>query len=180
MQRRRAQSPQRRGHRRGATPLRTTAPRLASAAAARFPDAMVGSRSTATRVTPGAISLSNSSHFALMPYSNWVKPVSVAARSRQAVDKAAPTGSDDDSEDDRYRRGHLLQCHHGGTADARMTSGASAPSSAAYWRIGRHRPRPTGYRSARCGRALQPNSCNRSAKTAAMRVCPSASWRSSS
>ena len=36
---------------------------------------MAGSRRTATRFTPGAICLSNSSHFALMPYSNVVKPV---------------------------------------------------------------------------------------------------------
>jgi hypothetical protein len=32
-------------------------------------DAMAGSRRTAARVTRGAISLSNSSHFPLMPYS---------------------------------------------------------------------------------------------------------------
>jgi hypothetical protein len=33
------------------------------------PEAIVGSRRTAARVTRGAISLSSSSHFALMPYS---------------------------------------------------------------------------------------------------------------
>ena len=34
-----------------------------------IPEARVGSRRTATRVTPGAICLSTSSHFALVPYS---------------------------------------------------------------------------------------------------------------
>ena len=43
---------------------------------------------TATRVTPGAISLSSSSHFPLMPYSNMGKAGGIAARPRQAVDKA--------------------------------------------------------------------------------------------
>jgi hypothetical protein len=41
------------------------------------PADMAGSRSTAACVTPGAISLSNSSHFPPMPYSNVVKPVAL-------------------------------------------------------------------------------------------------------
>jgi hypothetical protein len=36
---------------------------------------MVGSRRTAARVTLGAIALSSSSHFPLMPYSKIVNPV---------------------------------------------------------------------------------------------------------
>src|SRR5262245_22906595 len=41
------------------------------------PPAMVDSRRTATRVTRGATSLSNSSHFPPMEYSNAVKPVTL-------------------------------------------------------------------------------------------------------
>jgi hypothetical protein len=55
---------------------------------------MVGFRSTATRVTRDAISLSNSSHFALMPYSNWVNPVILPPGRAMLSTKAAPTGSD--------------------------------------------------------------------------------------
>jgi hypothetical protein len=42
-----------------------------------LPAAMAGSRRIAARVTPGAISLSSSSHFPLMPYSNRIKPVAL-------------------------------------------------------------------------------------------------------
>ena len=55
---------------------------------------------TAARVTPGAISLSNSSHFALMPYSNDDKAGGVAARPRQALDEA---GADRIGDDQRTR-----------------------------------------------------------------------------
>ena len=40
-----------------------------------IPSGMAGSRRTAARVTRGAISLSSPNHFALTPYSNWIKPV---------------------------------------------------------------------------------------------------------
>jgi hypothetical protein len=39
------------------------------------PAGVIGLRMTAARVTPGAISLSSSSHFPLMPNSNCVNPV---------------------------------------------------------------------------------------------------------
>jgi hypothetical protein len=41
------------------------------------PEAMARSRRTATRVTEGAISLSNSSHLAPMLYSKFMKPVTL-------------------------------------------------------------------------------------------------------
>ena len=41
------------------------------------PAVKVGSRRTATRVTPGATSLSNCSHFPLRPYSKLVNPVAL-------------------------------------------------------------------------------------------------------
>jgi len=42
-----------------------------------IPEATAESRRIAARVTPGAICLSNSSHFALRPYSNAMKPVAL-------------------------------------------------------------------------------------------------------
>ena len=53
---------------------------------------------TATRVTPGAICLSNSSHFPLMLYSKSMKPVALPPRPRQAVDEPAGDWIGDDRE----------------------------------------------------------------------------------
>jgi hypothetical protein len=58
-----------------------------------MPAAMAESRSTATRVTPGAISLSNSSHFAPMAYSNTVNPVVLPPGRARLLIKPAPIGS---------------------------------------------------------------------------------------
>ena len=51
------------------------------------------SRITAARVTRGAICLSSSSHFPLMPNSNWVKPVALPPGRARLATKPAPTGS---------------------------------------------------------------------------------------
>ena len=64
---------------------------------------------TAARVTPGAISLSNSSHFPLMPYSNSSETGGVAARPRQALDEAGADRIGDVREHDRHGAGRLLQ-----------------------------------------------------------------------
>src|SRR6185436_11863160 len=58
-----------------------------------IPEAMAGSRRTAARVTPGAISLSSSSHFPLRPYSNMRKPVALPPGRARLATKPAPTGS---------------------------------------------------------------------------------------
>ena len=58
-----------------------------------IPAVMAGSRRTAARVTPGAICLSSSSHFPLMPYSNAVKPVALPPGRARLSTKPAPTGS---------------------------------------------------------------------------------------
>ena len=58
-----------------------------------IPAVMAGSRRTAARVTPGAISLSSSSHFPLKPYSNWIKPVALPPGRARLSTKPAPTGS---------------------------------------------------------------------------------------
>src|SRR5258706_2734390 len=54
---------------------------------------MGGWRMTATRVTAGAISLSSSIHFPLMPYSNRVNPVKLPPGRARLSTKPAPTGS---------------------------------------------------------------------------------------
>ena len=71
------------------------------------------SRRTATRITPGAISLSSSTHLPLSPYSNRLKSGDVAARPCQALDEAGTDRVDDSHEYDRHGAGRLLQCDHG-------------------------------------------------------------------
>ena len=66
------------------------------------PADMAGSRITATRLTPGAISLSNSNHFVLRLYSNIMKPVALPPGRRQAVDEAGADRVDDARKDDRH------------------------------------------------------------------------------
>src|SRR6516165_180681 len=58
-----------------------------------MPEAKVGSRMTAARVTRGAISLSSSNHFPLMPYSIEVKPVALPPGRPRLATKPPPTGS---------------------------------------------------------------------------------------
>ena len=99
------------------------------------PAAMAGSRMTATRVTPGAICLSSSSHFPLMPYSNRVKPVALPPGRARLSTKPAPTGSVTCTNTIGTVR---VACSNGTAValpGARMTSGASATSSAAYLRM---------------------------------------------
>ena len=70
--------------------------------------------------------------------------------------KPAPTGSTTFANTIGTVR---VACSNGATIGvpvARMTSGASATNSAAYLRKRRHRPRPSGSRSARCGRRSSP------------------------
>ena len=87
------------------------------------PAAMAGSRRTAARVTRGAISLSNSSHFALMPYSNRVKPVALPPGRARLVDEAGADRIGDLHEHDRHGAGRLQQRPHdraaGGQDDVR-------------------------------------------------------------
>src|SRR5262245_32940015 len=57
------------------------------------PVGMAGSRRTATCATPGASSLSSSSHFPLMLYSYSMKPVALPPGRAKLSTKPAPTGS---------------------------------------------------------------------------------------
>src|SRR5438034_6201705 len=58
-----------------------------------IPEVMLESRSTATRVTLGAICLSSSSHFPLILYSNAMNPVVLPPGCAKLFTKPAPTGS---------------------------------------------------------------------------------------
>jgi hypothetical protein len=69
------------------------APKAWMAANWAVPAVSAGSRSTATRVTPGISSLSDCSHFALRPYSKFVNPVALPPGRARLSTKPAPTGS---------------------------------------------------------------------------------------
>ena len=58
-----------------------------------MPATKAGSRRTAARVTPGAISLSNSGHFPHKLYSNIIKPVALPPGCERLWTKPEPTGS---------------------------------------------------------------------------------------
>ena len=130
---------------------------------------MAGSRRTATRVTPGAICLSSSSHFPPMLIFERHEPGGVAARPRQAVDEA---GADwiDDIKHDRHGAGRLQQRPHGALPMARMTSGASATNSAAYLRMASALPAPQRISIRRLRPSVQPNCCS-PCRNAARRAC---------
>ena len=99
------------------------------------PEPWVASRRTATRVTPGAICLSSSSHFPLMLYSKFMKPVALPPGRARLSTKPAPTGSATTGNTIGTVR---VACSNGPTVEApwaRMTSGASAANSAACLRM---------------------------------------------
>ena len=81
-----------------------------------IPAVRAGSRRTATRVTPGAISLSSSSHFALDAVFEQGETGGVASRPRQTLDEAGADRIGDLHEHDRHGAGRLLQRPHGGAA----------------------------------------------------------------
>src|SRR4051812_47664261 len=93
---------------------------------------MAESRRTAARVTPGAISLSSSSHFPLRPYSNEMNPVTLPPGCARLSTKPAPTGSATPAN----TIGKVpVASINGPTVEvpvARTTSGAKATNSAAY------------------------------------------------
>ena len=98
------------------------------------PEARAGSRRTATRVTPGAICLSSSSHFPLCRIHTH-ETGGVAARPRKALDE---TGADRIAGAGNTIGTVRVACSNGPTVEApeaRMTSGASATNSAACLRI---------------------------------------------
>ena len=97
-----------------------------------IPAASEGSRRTATRVTLGAISLSNSSHFPLRLYSNALKPVVLPPGRAKLATKPAPTGSITFANTIGTVRVTRCSAATFTLAEAKMTSGASATNSTAY------------------------------------------------
>ena len=100
-----------------------------------MPAVMAGSRRTAARVTPGAISLSSSSHFALKLYSNIMNPVALPPGRAKLSTKPEPTGSGTITNTIGTVR---VACSIGPTPalpEATMTSDPSATNSAACLRV---------------------------------------------
>src|SRR5262249_31796016 len=82
--------------------------------------------------TPAAVCLASSTHFALVAYSNRMKPVALPPGRARLLTKPAPTGSGTCTNTIGTVR---VACNNGPTVKlpgARMTSGASAINSAAY------------------------------------------------
>ena len=91
-------------------------------------------RRTATRFSAGAISLRSSNHFALMPYSNKTKPVALPPGRARLSTKPSPTGSTACANTIGTVRVAACSAATVGFDEAKMMSGASATSSAAYLR----------------------------------------------
>jgi hypothetical protein len=95
----------------------------------------VASRRTAARVTPGAVCLSSSSHFALTLQSNEVKPVALPPGRAMLSTKPWATGSETIGNTIGTVR---VACSSAPTVEApwaKITSGASAANSAACLRM---------------------------------------------
>ncbi len=122
--------------------------------------AEAGSRRTAVRVTFGAICLRSSSHFPHKLYSNVMNPVALPPGRARLLTKPSPTGSTTITN----TIGMVwVACSIGGTAglpETRMTSGASAANSAAYFRASM--ASAPGQRSSICTfrPSVQPNCCS--------------------
>ena len=100
----------------------------------------------------------------------------VAARPRQAVDKAGPDRIGDVREHDRHGAGRLQQGVPAPLPAARMTSGASATNSAAYLRVSSALPAAQRYSICRLRPTVQPDCCS-PCRNAAMRACATATVR---
>src|SRR5262249_52831711 len=91
-------------------------------------------RRTPPRVTFGAIRLSSSSHFALMPNSYRAKPVTLPPGRTKLSTKPAPTGSTTNTNTTGTERVMGWSAAILGKPEARMASGVSATNSSAYLR----------------------------------------------
>src|SRR5262245_37301385 len=95
---------------------------------------MAGSRSTAARITLGAISFNKSNHFPLKLYSNDIKPVTLPPGRARLSTMPFPTGSAVTVNTIGTVR---VASSNGPTVEppaARITSGANATNSATYFR----------------------------------------------
>ena len=98
------------------------------------PAGTVGSRSTATRLTPGAISLSSSSSFALRLNSNAMKPVALPPGCERLATNPLPTGSIVVTNTMGMVRLASCKARTMEAAVPKITSGDNPTSSAAYLR----------------------------------------------
>src|SRR5262249_43465237 len=85
-----------------------------------IPAGRVGSQRTAARVTPGAISLSSSSHFPLKPYFERHKAGRIATRARQTLDEAGADWIGDEHKYDWHGAGGPKQLLRGGGTSAKI------------------------------------------------------------
>jgi hypothetical protein len=139
-----------------------------------LPEASVGSRRTATRVTRGSASLSNSSHFVPILYSSSMNPVVLPPGRAKLATKPAPTGS---TTDVNTTGNFVIDCCSAptdGLPDAKMASGMSATSSSAYSRIRLATPAPHRMSILMFPPSVHPNRLS-SARNAARRARPSGS-----
>src|SRR4029453_11716720 len=74
------------------------------------PEVMEGSRMTAARVIAGAICLSSSSHFPLVPYSTKENPVVLPPWTLEGCNLASPDRVADTHKNDRHSACYALQC----------------------------------------------------------------------
>src|SRR5882724_2845560 len=132
------------------------------------------SRRTAARVTPGAICLSSSSHFPLRLYSNCINPVALPPGRDRRATKPEPTGSGTTANTTGTVRVALSITSVARPPVVRMTSGASANSSAACRRVTSALPSPHRWLNRTLWPSVQPNCCN-SCCNAANRTFPCAS-----
>src|SRR5262249_33233063 len=100
-----------------------------------MPAVRLGAQSTAARVTNGATSFSNSSHFAHKLYSNIIKPVALPPGRDRLLTKPEPTGSGTIANTDGTVPVAWINAPAPRLPKVRMTSGARAANSAAYLRV---------------------------------------------
>src|SRR5262249_31924184 len=84
------------------------------------PENCAGSRMTATSVTPGATSLSSSSHFPLIAKSNCVKPVVLPPGRDRLATKPRSTGSEVSTKTIGIVARRVLQCAGHGAAKSQQ------------------------------------------------------------
>jgi hypothetical protein len=138
------------------------------------PAVIVGSRRTATRVTPGATSLSSWSHLPAKLYSNMRKPVALPPGCARLSTKPAPTGSGTIANTIGTERVASSNAATLSGPIARMTSGKGLINSAACLRMRSASPAPHRRSNRTLRPSLQPN-CWSPWKNPARLACPSKS-----
>ena len=114
--------------------------------------------------TPGAISLSSSSHFALKPYSNIIKPVALPPGWARLSTKPAPTGSGTITNTIGTVRVASNTAAAPALPLATMTSNASAANSVAALLVSAASPAPQRASICRLRPSIQPSSRSRCKK----------------